>query len=118
VIEIVRRVVGHADFFHHPARPEIGSGGKRDDFIELQSLKTISQDGLSAFCSQTLVPKWAGQPPSDFDAWCEMRMETGPRHSYKPDESAVRAQFGSKECEPMLGEMRIHAIHGAIAFSS
>jgi hypothetical protein len=109
VLEIVRRITGHANLFHDAPRAPVRRNRERNDFRELQFVEPESEDGPRAFRGQPLSPKLRAQSPADLDAWSEGRLKGRVDHADEADEPASVAEFGGEEGEAVLrlmGSMR------------
>jgi hypothetical protein len=56
-----------------------------------------------------------GQPPANLDARGEMRFEGNVGHADEADEFAAGPEFGGKESEAVLSDVRLHTVDHAIA---
>jgi hypothetical protein len=67
--------ISHSQLLHHAPRAEIAGRGERNDFRQLEALKTVRQRGLRSLRSETSSPPGTRQPLSDFDARREGRLK-------------------------------------------
>src|SRR5215469_6930847 len=98
----------HAELLHNAARPRVRWDRSRDDFLETQSLKTITYHRLRAFGRQTLSPVVRSQSPADFfGVRC---LVTGSVETDKPCKSSITPKLGRPEAESVLTEMSFDLI--------
>jgi hypothetical protein len=84
MIEIVRRIVNHADPFHDLSRGEVAWHGERHNLAEPQILEAQHQYGPRRLGGVSTTPVFRGEAPAYFHARSEVRGET--RHG-KADEA-------------------------------
>lgn len=116
MVEVLGRVVGHADLFHDAAGGEVGGGCERHDFGEAEGLETALHGGQGAFGGQALVPVGGGEAPADFDAGREGELETGDIETDVADALAGGAEFGGPEAVAVLGEVGVDALEHRVGF--
>src|SRR5205823_12071224 len=63
--------------------------------VEPQRFKSVAQHRRRCFARQTAIPKLRREPPSDLDAWCEVRLEC--RHGEANESRKRAAMFGRSE---------------------
>src|SRR5262249_19336676 len=88
VLEIVVRRPRHSEALHHALRAPIRGYGHRDDFLEPQTLERKPNRRLSRLGRIAASPVFAREPPADFDAGSEMRLELGDAQPHESDEIA------------------------------
>ena len=60
VVEIVGRVVGHAELFHHAAGAQVVWNREGDQAIELERVEGMIDDGARAFGGEAVAPTFGG----------------------------------------------------------
>lgn len=97
MIEVVVRVVGEAEFFHHAARPHIHLGCKtydlapRKDYVRLRP----TQRRRRTFRGEAMTPGRASESPTNFDARCKGGVPSRPREANATYElSRISALYG------------------------
>ena len=86
MVEVVGRRARHPQPLHHAMRTSVCSSGKRDNFIEFQTLKAVVESGTSRLSRVAVPPGIVGQPPPNLDARREVGRERGQAKSRQPDE--------------------------------
>src|SRR5690242_9289154 len=89
VVEVIRRIVRHSELLHHPPRPLVRYGRKRNH-RPLRAAENLA----SAFRRQAAPPMLIHDPPSDLHARSEVRFEARDRESDKADEFAGCPKLG------------------------
>ena len=56
MIEVIGRIVRHAEFLHHPARPHIGRDREAYELVQSQNVAGIPQDRQGSFGCQAPSP--------------------------------------------------------------
>ena len=56
VIEIVARIVGHAEFFHHAAGAQVSRNREGNETVKTQLLKSVAGHGAGAFSGKSPAP--------------------------------------------------------------
>ena len=77
VVEVVTRIVGHAQTLHHAARAVVDRCRERKDLVQLQSVESIGDRGSGGLGRVAVTPMWARESPTDFDCGRERRIEGG-----------------------------------------
>src|SRR5277367_3552847 len=116
VIEVVGRVVSHADLLHHAARTNVRGDGEGNQGIERQRFERVANRRAGRFRGKASSPILRGQPPSDFYARREMSLEGRYRKPRKSDEQALLTQLESIQAKSTFAEMTLDAISQEIAF--
>src|SRR5215475_8314664 len=75
MIEIVSRVMHHADFFHYPPRCHIGGNREGNNLSKTYSFETKLHCGLSCLRCIASIPVFRRYSPGDFNARREMCFE-------------------------------------------
>jgi len=65
VVEVVARIVGHAEALHHARRPDVGWNRERDDLRQAEPLEPVGQRGARGLGGEAPAPEPAGEPPAD-----------------------------------------------------
>src|SRR4051812_42243099 len=86
MVEIVPRIVSHADSFHDPTRTKISDRSKRNDFLKLHFLKAEGQGCSCAFLGISVTPVIECQPPTNFNARRKRQCIAWDIEPDKPDE--------------------------------
>ena len=68
VIEVVARIVRHADALHDATRSCVGLRRERDDLIQMKSIEGEYQDTRGSFACVAGAPEGPIEAPADFDA--------------------------------------------------
>ena len=116
VVEVLGRVVGHADFLHDAARGEIGRGGEGDYFGEGQRLEAVFEGGEGAFGGEAAVPMGSGESPADFNARGKREFKARDVETDVADAFAGGVEFGGPEAVAMLLEVGLDTVEHGIGF--
>ena len=116
VIEVVGRVVSHADLLHHATRTNVRGDGEGNQGIERQRFERVANRRAGRFRGKASSPILRGQPPSDFYARREMSLEGRNREPRKSNERTLLAKFERVQAKFMFAEMTLDAINKEIAF--
>ncbi len=114
MIEVVPRVVRHADALHDAARRLVGGDRKRHDLIELGHLETEAHRLGGGFGGVATTPVIGPEPPPDLHGRREVRLE-GRRP--QPDESDEWLAIANLDCpqpEPSLLEALLDPVDEGI----
>lgn len=111
MVKIIRGIMLHAQFLHHPARPLIEWRGKGEDFCQPQDIEAILQGNPGSFGRVALLPILSTKPPTNFDTGREAGSEARITETDKPSELRDRGNLDSPEAKAMLGKVSFDPIH-------
>ena len=109
MVEIVGRIVLHADALHDADRAAVGGHREGDDLLQTQSGEAGIERSLGAFGGVTLAPMRAGEAPADLHRRREVRIEPRDREADKADERRDARHLDRPPAEPVLREMSLDA---------
>jgi hypothetical protein len=115
MIEVVGRIVRHAQFFDDPAGPNVSRNRRRHDFIQAQRLERIPDDCMRSFCRQPLSPILRRQTSTDFYARRVVRFKLRNLQANEPDKQAISPKLRWPKAESILPEMRFDSVQHGIA---
>ena len=104
-IEVVPRVVTHADLLHHAPGSGVRWNGERHDLLQADGVEAERGSGASAFGSVAPAPLIKRQSPSNFDARSEMRIELRDAQTDEPDERRSADDFHGPHSKAVLHEV-------------
>ena len=111
MLEILPRIMNHAKLLHHSPRTNILRNSKRDDALQPDILKTITNNLGSAFRRQSFSPILRGEPPADLDRRHKRCDERRNRQPDKADEGLLLTQLCCEESETMLLEVLLDTLN-------
>ena len=114
VVKVVAGIVGHTEFLHHAAGPQVVGNREGDNALEAEFLNAVVDRGARAFGREPFTPIFESKPPTDFDCWREMRIECRNGQTYKPDKGAGLQEFDRKGAEAMPIEVLPGAIEECV----
>ena len=109
MVEIVGRVVRHAQPLHHSARADVFRHRKRHDFIQPKLLESETDRSLRRFGGKAVAPMLECQPPTDFDAGSEMCLESWHVQAHVSDEIGAARDFDGPQAETTRFAIRANA---------
>jgi hypothetical protein len=115
MVEIIGRVMVHADLLHYAPRTNIAWHCERDHLRELQCLKPESQSRCGAFSRIPLSPVLSGEPPADLDTWGEMRVKVRDRQANEPGKRCDPWHFYRPEPESPLFKLCLNPARHRVA---
>lgn len=118
MIEIVRGIVSHSDFFHHTARPCVRRSCEGNDLYQFQFIECAIQDGPRAFGGQPSTPLIHCQTPANLDARSEVGFECRNEKPDEADEGVIFTQLDGIQAEGTLSEVIFDSLDKKIAFCS
>src|ERR1700722_6176360 len=68
MIEIVARIVRHADFFHYAPGPNIRGNRERHERIQTQRIECMAYHRARGFRFEAAAPMLRREPPANFEA--------------------------------------------------
>ena len=116
MIEVVSRVVSHAELLHDAPGPHVGRDRERHQLFQPEHLERVTNNFPRALCGQSLALIVGGQSPPNLDAWSEVGMERGNSKADETDKAAVPPQLRAVQAETVLSEMTLDLIYQPIAF--
>ncbi len=116
MVEIVGRVVGHAELFHDMTRALVADGGHGDDLGEFQRLEAIGERGLCALGGIAVAPVLIREPPADFDTGGKVGREPWGGEADEADKLSKTRHLDRPEAEAFLGEVRLDSVYHRVAF--
>lgn len=105
MVEIVIRVVGHAELFHHAAGAQVLRNCEGNDAVEAQFLKRVADHSARAFSRKSATPEIECEPPADFNCGHEGRVKIRNREADEPGERDFIWQFDAKGSESVALKM-------------
>ncbi len=118
VIEIIGRVVMHANRLHDFFRRQIALRGEGHDLLQGQPIKACAQCRPGRLTGVTQAPMLAGQAPADFHRRGEGRIEAHHTEAGKTDELAAVLALQRPQAETVFGKMPAHAADHRRAFQA
>ena len=91
MVEIVRRIVRHAELFHDAARAQVAYGREGDDLLEADVLESHTKGGTRRPRWHSHAPMGERQTPPDLHAGAARDGERGVRESRVADEPRAPA---------------------------
>jgi len=116
MIEIIARVVGHAQFVHDALRTHVGKRGEGHNLLQSDSVEAIPQSCGRAFGGQPTAPMFWSKPPTDLDRRREWSFKADVFQSDVTGKFVGRAPFKRPRCETVLSEMADKAVDHGITF--
>src|SRR5580698_2505035 len=114
MVEVLARVMSHADLLHHPSRAQIGRYGEGYKRRQIQRMECVAGRFARTLGGQPLAPELRCQPPADLDTRRKVRLEHRNRQPYKADEARILAQLNSPRPESMPFEVVLDALDQAV----
>ena len=105
MIEVVSRIVRHANPLHDTSRSDIAGHGKRHDLFKLQGLKAKLQRGTRTLCGIPPAPIVGCKAPSNLDARREGRLKVWNRQADKSSKRRHAPNLDGPETKAMLIEV-------------
>ena len=110
MIEVVARIVGHSDLFHHAARAHVSGTVKETRLSRPSSLKCVMDHGARAFGGQSPAPGIECEPPADFDGGHEGRIEIRNGQPDEADEGLILKQLDGERPIAVAVEVGLSAV--------
>src|SRR6185436_3588949 len=105
-----------AQLLHHAARARVSGNGERNDFGQSDALKAILQRRPRSLGGQSLAPPPACQPPTDFDAGGEGRLEGRNRQTDESDKGSLVRHLHCPEAVAMFFEVVLYPANRSDSF--
>src|SRR6266567_8316130 len=115
MVEIVNRIVRHAELFHDAAGGPVGGNREGYDFCSAQTFKCVLRHTARPFRRQASIPMLRRQSPPNLDAGSEVRLEVRNRQADESDESTIETQLGREQPKSVAAEMRLDPVQQEIA---
>ena len=115
VVEVITRIVGHAELFHDAARALVADGGHGDDFGELEGLEAVGERGLCALGGVAVAPVPGSEPPADLDTGGEVSGKARGGEADEADKLRKTRHLDRPEAEAFLGEVRLDTVYHRVA---
>ncbi len=115
MLEVIRRVVSHSNFLHHPARSAVCRDGERNNLFDPQCIERIAKNLAGTFGRQADSPVIGGEPPANLDGGHKGGIETRHGKPHKPDKGPGRSKLCCKKTKVMLFEMPFDAVQQFVA---
>jgi hypothetical protein len=115
VIEILFRIVPHAEPLHQAPGAPIGRHRVRDDLVETEPSETVFNHRLRCFKGIALAPIGTGEPPAHLDSRGERRLVRNPIQADCTDEVRFTGDLDRPLAKAMLVAMRLHPSDPRIA---
>lgn len=116
VVEIVGRIMRHADLLHHAAGGEVRGHRERYDLFEPERFETEGEHGPRALRGVSLPPVLRAEAPPDLHARSEVCLEAGHRETDETREGRSAADFHGPEPEAALIEVSLDPRDKGVAF--
>lgn len=108
MIEVVSRIVRHANPLHDTSGSNIAGHGKRHDLFKLQGLKAKLQRGTRTLCGIPAAPIVGCKAPSNLDARREGRLKVWNRQADKSSKRRNAPNLDGPETKAMLIEVSFY----------
>src|SRR5579864_8247924 len=115
MIEIVRRVVGHAEPFHHAPRPDVSRNRERHQRLKPDLLERVPHHLPRALGSQPLPPMIGRESPANLDTRRKRALERRHGQPHKPDKRTIPPELRRTEPETVFPEMSFNPLDEQIA---
>ena len=110
MVEVVTRIVCHADLLHHAAGTQVCWNGERNYTVEFQVLKAVAEYGACAFSRQSSAPAVKFEAPTDFYRGHEWRIERGNGKADEAGEGMIFKQLDGEGSETVKIEVGLSAV--------
>ena len=115
VIEIIRGIVRHAQFFHHPPGGQIVRNRHGNEFPQPQRSEGVGNDGAGSFGCQALVPESLREAPADLHRRHEGSLEGGNPEPDIAGEPAACKGLHRVKTKPATFQIGHDAVHHVVA---
>jgi hypothetical protein len=105
MVEVAPRISNHPEPFHDTPRTLVVTHRERHDFAKLEFLKAVPYGSPSTFGRVAVVPDARMKSPTDFDAGCEVRLESWDGKANETAERCHARHFDRPKAEAMLNKM-------------
>ncbi len=102
--------MSYPDFFHHPPESQVGGHSERSKGVKSQRSEGMEHHSQCALSGEPVAPVVSGEPPADFDAGREVRLESRDDEPYNSNEQLLPAQLDGVETKSALAKARFDAI--------
>src|SRR5580704_3042947 len=89
MVEIIARLVCHAQLLHHTTRFEVRCRGEGHQLFQPQYVEAVADNLSRPFGCEALVPVFRSKSPADLHTWRERSIERGYVQSDEPNEGAT-----------------------------
>ena len=118
VVEVIGRVVSHAEAPHDSHRADIGRDGERDDFTQISPIEPVGNRRACRLRRESAAPILPCKPPADLDRRGEMRREVVKRKADIADEPGLIGYLHRPKPVAARVESRLDAISKGIRHSA
>ena len=114
-VEVITRIVGHAQPTHDGPRTLVQLGGVRDDLVELEVVEGEIQGGDCSLCGIAMTPHITSKGPADVHCRAESSVEVRGSEAGEAEEATIFDPLERPQPESVLVEACLGLVDQSVA---